>query len=84
MRLATDRFIVQGRLLRDDNDAPLTLAQVGLVVRLPSQEFERNAGSGNISNGEGFFGSVARFEYSWQLSEQVVREIGYEDGQQGG
>ncbi|NNF04537.1 MAG: DUF4249 family protein [Rhodothermales bacterium] len=84
VRLATDRFIVQGRLFRDDNDAPLTLAQVGLVVRLPSQEFERNAGSGNISNGEGFFGSVARFEYSWQLSEQVVREIGYEDGQQGG
>lgn len=84
VRLGIDRFIVLGRLSREDGDAPLRLAEVGLLVRLPSQEFERNAGSGNISNGEGFFGSVARFEYSWLLSGDVVRDIGYEDGQQGG
>jgi hypothetical protein len=83
VRLLTDRFIVQSRLLRDEDDPPLTLKRLGLVVRLPSEDFEKSSGTrdDNIVNGEGFFGSVAQFELNWTLAEDVVLSLGYENGQ---
>lgn len=83
VRLQIDQAIVEGRLFRSDTDDPLTLERIGLVVRLPSKEFERG-GSDNVTAGEGFFGSVAEFDLAWVLETNVVLEMGFEDGQQTG
>lgn len=83
VRLKIDQTIVEGELFRSDSDDPLTLEQIGLVVRLPSEEFE-TPGARHIIDGEGFFGSVAEFDLPWVLSSDVVTDIGFTDGQQSG
>lgn len=75
-----DRFAVMNTLGLDLGEPGVRLQRIELSFDLPSAEWAQ-VEPRNIERGHGFFASVARYRYTWQLERPAVEILGWIDEQ---
>ena len=76
----SDRYIIMNTLRLDADTPGVRLQKIEMSLDLPSVEWTR-VQPGNILRGHGFFASVGRYRYTWQLDRPSVEILGWIDGQ---
>ena len=76
----SDRYIIMNTLRLDADTPGVRLQKIEMSLDLPSVEWTR-VQPDNIQRGHGFFGSVGRYRYTWQLDRPSVEILGWIDGQ---
>ena len=76
IRLTRDVDQIRNRLSLTALDT-LALYETAIQIRLLSDDWPINANDPytNVTNGFGFFGSTARFERAWRLTDETVDEL---------
>ena len=76
----SDQYVVMRDLGRDLGEPGIRFRKIAVSFAVPSTEWQQTPGS-NISNGLGFFGSLAHYQYNWQLDARAVELFGWIDEQ---